>query len=38
MRIYYIHNEDTLRIIRVLHGKRDVQSLLEKDAGEDEDQ
>ena len=35
MRIYYIHSGDALRIIRVLHGKRDINPMLEEDA-EDE--
>ena len=37
MRIYYIHARDELRIVRVLHGKRDVHSLLEKNAIEGEE-
>jgi len=36
MRIYYIHRGDELRIIRVLHGKRDINPLLE-DESADED-
>ena len=32
MRIYYLHSEDELCIVRVLHGKRDLGSLLEQDA------
>lgn len=35
MRIYYIHAGDTLRVVRVLHGKRDVRSILEEDAGDE---
>jgi toxin ParE1/3/4 len=36
MRIYYIHSRDDLRIVRVLHGKRDINPLLEEEsAGED---
>lgn len=36
MRIYYIHRGDELRIVRVLHGKRDINPLLEeKSADED---
>lgn len=31
IRIYYIRSGDSLRIVRVLHGKRDVQTLLEQD-------
>jgi len=33
IRIYYLLDEDTLRIIRILHGKRDVKRLLEGEAG-----
>jgi plasmid stabilization system protein ParE len=32
MRIYYFMNEDELRIVRVLHGKRDLNPLLEEEA------
>jgi toxin ParE1/3/4 len=36
LRIYYIHCGDDLRIVRVLHGKRDINPLLEEEsAGED---
>jgi len=28
MRIYYLHTADELRIVRVLHGKRDINPLL----------
>jgi len=35
MRIHYIHAGDELRIVRVLHGKRDINSLLEEEAVED---
>jgi toxin ParE1/3/4 len=31
MRIYYIHRGDELRIVRVLHGKRDINPLLEEE-------
>lgn len=31
IRIYYIHSADGVRIVRVLHGKRDIGSLLEED-------
>ena len=31
MRIYYIHFGDELRIVRVLHGKRDINPLLEEE-------
>ena len=33
IRIYYRVDEDTLRIIRILHGKRDVKRILESEAG-----
>jgi len=34
IRVYYLQpDERTLRIIRVLHGKRDVASILRKDEG-----
>jgi len=36
MRIYYIHSGDDLKIIRVLHGKRDINPLLEEEAAEDD--
>lgn len=29
IRLYYLHNEDTIRILRVLHGKRDIDPLFE---------
>ena len=32
MRIYYIHSGDDLRIVRVLHGKRDINPLLEDES------
>jgi toxin ParE1/3/4 len=32
MRIYYIHRGDALRIVRVLHGKRDINPLLEEES------
>jgi toxin ParE1/3/4 len=36
MRIYYVQSGDDLRIVRVLHGKRDINPLLEEEsAGED---
>ena len=31
MRIYYLHVRDELRIVRVLHGKRDINPLLEEE-------
>jgi len=36
MRIYYIHSGDDLRIVRVLHGKRDINPLLEEEAAEED--
>jgi toxin ParE1/3/4 len=36
MRIYYIHSEDDLRIVRVLHGKRDINPLLEEESGDED--
>ena len=33
-RIYYLRpDEDTLRIVRILHGKRDLDRILEKEEG-----
>ncbi len=31
LRIYYFHTDSELRIVRVLHGKRDINSLLEEE-------
>ena len=31
IRIYYLVDDDTLRIIRILHGKRDVKGILERE-------
>jgi toxin ParE1/3/4 len=36
MRIYYIHSGDDLRIVRVLHGKRDIGRLLEEEAADED--
>jgi toxin ParE1/3/4 len=33
IRIYYLLDDDTLRVIRILHGKRDIKRILEGDAG-----
>ncbi len=33
VRIYYLHAKNQVRILRVLHGKRDVNSLLEDESG-----
>jgi toxin ParE1/3/4 len=31
IRIYYLVNEDSIRIVRILHGKRDVRRVLERE-------
>jgi len=36
MRIYYLHAGNELRIIRVLHGKRDINPLLEEEVADEE--
>lgn len=36
LRIYYIHAGDDLRIVRVLHGKRDINPLLEDESDNQE--
>ena len=33
IRIYYLLDEDANRVIRILHGKRDVKRILEREAG-----
>ncbi len=33
MRVYYLCDEDTLRVVRVLHGRRDIDPMLEDDEG-----
>jgi plasmid stabilization system protein ParE len=33
IRIYYLLDEDTIRVIRILHGKRDVKRILEREGG-----
>ena len=33
IRIYYLLDEDGIRVIRILHGKRDVKRILEREAG-----
>ena len=33
IRIYYLVDEDNLRIVRILHGKRDVKHILEGEIG-----
>ena len=35
MRVYYLYEPGTLRIVRVLHGKRDLNPLLEDSLDED---
>ena len=35
MRFYYVESEDVVRIIRMLHGSRDVKSVLESEHFED---
>ncbi|MGA2672842.1 MAG: type II toxin-antitoxin system RelE/ParE family toxin [Terracidiphilus sp.] len=37
IRIYYLHAGDELRIVRVLHGKRDINPLLEEESSGEED-
>jgi toxin ParE1/3/4 len=34
MRIYYLSPTDGLRVVRVLHGRRDVDTMLEEDVSE----
>jgi len=33
IRIYYLLDRDAIRVIRILHGKRDVKCILEREAG-----
>ena len=33
IRIYYLLENDTVQIIRILHGKRDVKRVLEREEG-----
>jgi len=33
IRIYYLLDEDAIHIIRILHGKRDVKRMLDREAG-----
>jgi toxin ParE1/3/4 len=35
MRIYYLVQGETVRVVRVLHGKRDIHRILERELGED---
>jgi toxin ParE1/3/4 len=37
MRIYYLHAGDELRIVRVLHSKRDINPLLEEETGSEDE-
>lgn len=32
-RIYYVVHDDVLRVVRVLHGKRDIKKILERETG-----
>lgn len=34
-RIYYVASQDTLTVVRVLHGKRDISAILEKQVIDD---
>jgi len=36
IRIYYLAEEDLVRVVRVQHGKRDINRILERDRAEDE--
>lgn len=36
IRIYYLAKEDLVRVVRILHGKRDVYRILEKERVENE--
>ena len=33
IRVYYLLADDAIRVIRILHGKRDVKRILERDVG-----
>jgi len=35
-RIFYVVAGDTVRVIRILHGKRDVDRILKKESGDDD--
>ena len=37
IRVYYLNTGDELRIVRVLHGKRDINSLLEEETASEEE-
>jgi plasmid stabilization system protein ParE len=32
VRVYYLAHEGAVRVVRVLHGKRDINNLLEKES------
>jgi toxin ParE1/3/4 len=34
VRIYYLEQENQVRVVRVLHGKRDINNILEKESDE----
>ena len=34
MRIYYVVQDDVLRVVRVLHGKRDINKILKREDNE----
>jgi plasmid stabilization system protein ParE len=34
VRVYYLATDDAIRVIRVLHGKRDLASILDREAGD----
>lgn len=36
VRIYYLYTEGVVRIVRVLHGKRDIETLLDAETASDE--
>ena len=38
VRVYYLCSDDELRIVRVLHGKRDLQSILQEDIPDEDEQ
>lgn len=35
IRIYYVVQNDVLRVVRILHGKRDIQAILAKEKDDD---
>lgn len=36
MRIFYLVQGETLKVVRILHGKRDINRILEKESAEDD--